>query len=61
MKILRYILLLAVALGLILLAVLTWGSLGSAVCVFCLITMAAGLLVKRFLVEREDSDYDMEG
>ena len=49
-----------VAAALMLLAVLAWGSLGSAVCVYCLITMAAGVLFKRFLIERDPNEFDME-
>ena len=53
-------LLILVALGLAVLAVCTWGSLGSAVCVYCLITMGAALLFKRFLINRNADDYQME-
>ena len=50
----------AVAALLLAVSILTRGSLGSAVCIYCLITMAAGLLFKRFLVERDSGDFDME-
>ena len=56
----RTILLILVALGLAVLAVCTWGSLGSAVCTLCLITMGSGLLVKRFLINRDESPFDLE-
>jgi len=52
--------LLALAMALAVLAVVTWGSLGSAVCIYCLITMVSGLLFKRFLVNRDADDYKME-
>lgn len=57
---LRTLLLVLVALGLLVLAVLTWGSVGSAVCVYGLITMGAAILFKRFLVNREEGLFDQE-
>ena len=57
---LRGILLILVALGLLVLAIATWGSLGSAVCILCLISMGSALLVKRFLINRDDSPFDSE-
>ena len=52
------LILLAAVLGIV--AILTWGSLGSAVCLYCLITMGAALLFKRFLIHRDADDYQME-
>ncbi len=52
--------LVVLALALTILAIVTWGSVGSAVCVYCLIVMIAALLFKRFLVNRDSSDYQME-
>ena len=40
--------------------VLGWGSAGSVLCAFCLITMAAALLVKHFLIDRQNDDFDMD-
>ena len=57
---LKTLLLILVTLGLTILAIATWGSVGSAVCIYCLIVMAAALLFKRFLVNRDGSDYQME-
>lgn len=57
---LRTVLLILVALGLLLLAVFTWGSMGSAVCILCLITMGSALLVKRFLINRDSGQFDSE-
>ena len=57
---LKTLLLILVTLGLPILAIATWGSVGSAVCIYCLIVMAAALLFKRFLVNRDGSDYQME-
>ena len=45
------------AAALLLAAVCTWGSLGSAVCVYCLIIMAAALLWQRFLNHRNEDDF----
>ena len=56
----RTIFLILVALGLLALAVCTWGSVGSAVCILCLITMGSALLVKRFLINRDESPFDSE-
>ena len=57
---LRIILLILVALGLAVLAICTWGSVGSAVCTLCLITMGSALLVKKFLINRDESPFDLE-
>lgn len=57
---LRGILLILVALGLLVLALWTWGSVGSAVCILCLISMSSALLVKKFLINRDDSPFDSE-
>lgn len=57
---LRTILLILVALGLLALAIATWGSVGSAVCILCLMSMGSALLVKKFLINRDDSPFDSE-
>jgi len=56
----RVSLLVLVALGMTALALLTWGSAGSALCVYCLIMMGAALLVKRFLIDRDSDKFDSE-
>ncbi len=56
----RRILLILAALGLLSLALCTWGSVGSAVCIYCLISMGAALLAKRFLMNREDDTFQQE-
>ena len=38
--------------------ILTWGSIGSAVCVYGLIMLAASLIYQRFLTNREDDFKD---
>ena len=57
---LRTILLILVALGLLALAICTWGSVGSAGCILCLISMGSALLVKKFLINRDESPFDLE-
>lgn len=57
---LRTVLLILVALGVAVLAVCTWGSMGSAVCILCLISMGSALLVKKFLINRDESPFDSE-
>jgi len=60
MKNWRTCLLILVAVLLAVLSVCTWGSLGSAVCIYGLIVMAAALLTKRFILNRNPEDYQME-
>ena len=60
MSVVRKVLLALAALVLLVLAIATLGSLGSAVCFYGLIMMAAALLVKRFLINREDDRFDWE-
>ena len=57
---LRKTILILLALALLAVAIATWGSLGSASLIFCLLLMAASLLYQRFLTNNEDNDYDME-
>ena len=45
------------AAALLIAAICTWGSLGSAVCVYCLIIMGAALLWQRFLNHRNEDDF----
>ena len=56
----RTALLVLVALGLLVLGVLTWGSVGSAVCIYSLVIMGSALLFKRFLVNRDSGQFDSE-
>ena len=51
----RHLLLGLLILGLVAVMVLTWGSIGSAVMAFALISMGSALLYQRFL-HREDPD-----
>lgn len=56
----RKAVLIALALVLTAVAVLTWGSLGSLVMLFCLGAMGSGLLFQHFLINQEDPDFQME-
>ena len=59
MKIWRIILLAVLGAVLLTVSILTWGSMGSALCIFLLITMGASLLVKHFLIDRKNDDFDL--
>lgn len=56
----QIVLLTVVALALLVLAVATWGSIGSILCVFCLLIMGGALLYRRFVLERDEDDFKME-
>ena len=53
-------LLVILALALLTLTVTTWGSIGSALCALCLILMAAALLYRRFVLERDSDDFKFD-
>ena len=55
----RKILLVLLAVLLLMVAILTWGSVGSLTSVLCLILMGLSLLYNRFINNRED-DYFVE-
>ena len=55
----RTVVLVILALVMVTVAILTWGSPGSLVMVFCLIMMGLGLLHQHFL-NRDDSDYFLQ-
>ena len=56
----RIILLGILAAVLLIVAIATWGSLGSAVLVFCLIMGAAGVVYQYFLTNRDEDDFKDE-
>ena len=56
----RRILLIIFALILAITAIATWGSIGSAVMVFCLLMMGASLLYQHFMTNQENDDWNME-
>ena len=56
----RTILLIVLAAVLLMTAILTWGSIGSAVCIYGLIMLGASLLYQRFLTHRGEDDFKDE-
>lgn len=60
MSIWRKILLGAVAMAFVAVTVLTWGSLGSAVTGFCLVSMLTALLFQRFVTNRDEDPFRWE-
>ena len=56
----KLILLVILAAALLITAILTWGSLGSAVLVFCLIMGVAGTAYQCFLTNRDEDDFSDE-
>ena len=56
----RIVLLAILAAVLLIVAIATWGSLGSAVCVYGLIMMAAALIHQHFLTNRDEDDFTDE-
>ena len=50
-----------VGIALLTLSIATWGSIGSVMCVFCLIIMIAALLYRKFILDRDDDmfNYDL--
>ena len=51
---LRITILAILALGMLVVAILTWGSIGSIVMIFCLILQGLSLLYQHFLINRDD-------
>ena len=49
-----------VAVGLTTLMLVSWGSIGSAMCAFCLIIMVAALLFRKFVLERDPDDFKFD-
>ena len=56
----QIILLSLVALGLLVLMLTTWGSVGSILCAFLLILMVAAVLYRKFVLERDEDMFDWE-
>ncbi len=51
---LRITILAILALGMLVVAILTWGSIGSIVMIFCLILLGLSLLYQHFITNRDD-------
>ena len=54
------ILLIAAILALTTVTVLTWGSLGSAATLMCMITMCSAFLFQKHVTNRDNDQFDME-
>ena len=54
MSAVRKILLILLAAVLLIVAIVTWGSVGSVAMVFCLILMGLSLLYRHFMIDRDD-------
>ena len=53
-------LLVLLAVGITTLMLVTWGSIGSVLCAFLLIIMVVALLYRKFVLERDEDDFDWE-
>ena len=56
----QILLLVLLAIGITTLMLVTWGSVGSALCAFLLILMVAALLYRKLVLERDQDDFDWE-
>lgn len=59
MKAWQTILLAVLGVLLLTVSILTWGSVGSVLCIFLLIVMGSALLIKHFLIDRRNDDFDL--
>ena len=57
---LQVFLLVLLAIALTALMLIFWGSVGSAMCAFCLIIMVAALLFRKFVLERDPDDFKFD-
>ena len=53
-------LLVLLAIGITTVMLVTWGSIGSALCAFLLIIMVAALLYRKFVLDRDEDTFDWE-
>ena len=51
-------LLVLLAIGITTLMLVTWGSVGSALCAFLLVIMVAAILYRKFVLERDEDMFD---
>ena len=56
----QIILLALLAVGITVLMVATWGSVGSILCAFLLIIMVAAVLYRKLVLERDEDMFDWE-
>ena len=53
-------LLVLLAVAITTLMLVTWGSIGSVLCAFLLIIMVAAVLYRKFVLERDEDNFDWE-
>ena len=51
-------LLVVLAIAIITLMLVTWGSIGSALCAFLLVIMVAAVLYRKFVLDRDEDTFD---
>ena len=56
----QIVLLALLAAGILVLMLVTWGSIGSALCAFLLIIMVAAVLYRKLILERDEDMFDWE-
>ena len=56
----RIVLLVLLAIGITALMLVTWGSIGSAMCAFLLIIMVAAVLYRKLVLDRDEDTFDWE-
>ena len=56
----QIILLALVAVGITVVMLVTWGSIGSALCAFLLIIMVAAVLYRKLVLDRDEDTFDWE-
>ena len=53
-------LLAVLAIAITALMLVTWGSVGSALCAFLLVIMVAAILYRKFVLERDEDTFDWD-
>ena len=53
-------LLVVLAIAITTLMLVTWGSVGSALCAFLLVIMVAAILYRKFVLERDEDTFDWD-
>ncbi len=56
----RIFLLVLLAIAITTLMLVTWGSVGSALCAFLLVIMVVALLYRKFVLERDEDTFDWD-
>ena len=56
----QIVLLVVLAIAITTLMLVTWGSVGSALCAFLLVIMVAAILYRKFVLERDEDTFDRD-